>query len=116
MKKGSTNDERKSVRQGRNLVRLEGLVASASISRDGVLARRIEIPISGSREILDIECEKPEIFRVFRSLRIGQWVEVEGSVRKRFWRVGSGLASRSYIEVKSLTPGKTQTAPAPRKR
>lgn len=116
MKSKSTKVQRKGNQQGVNNVRLEGLVASATITRAGVLARRIEIPISGSREILDIECEKQEIFRVFRSLRVGQWVEVEGSVRKRFWRVGSGLASRSYIEVKSLTPGKTHTAPAPRKR
>lgn len=85
-----------------NRVHLVGVVASAMTSREGVLARRVEIPAPGAREIIDVECEKGEISRVFRGLRIDQWVEVEGQLRRRYWRDGARLASRTYVEVSRL--------------
>lgn len=85
-----------------NRVHLVGVIASAITSREGVLARRIEIPMPGAREMVDIECEKGEISRVFRSLRVDQWVEIEGQLRRRYWRDGARLASRTYVEVSRL--------------
>ena len=85
-----------------NRVHLVGVIASAITSREGVLARRIEIPTPGAREMIDIECEKREISKVFRSLRVDQWVEVEGQLRRRYWRDGARLASRTYVEVSRL--------------
>ena len=38
----------------RNRVQIIGVVASATQSREGVLSRKIEIPIPGARETLDI--------------------------------------------------------------
>lgn len=85
-----------------NRVHLVGVIASAITSREGVLARRIEIPTPGAREMVDIECEKGENLRVFRSLRVDQWVEIEGQLRRRYWRDGARLASRTYVEVSRL--------------
>ena len=89
---------------GRNQVHLVGFIATATTSRTGVLARKMEIPQPGAREVLELECEKKDIFPDFRSVRVNQWVEVRGRIRRRFWRAGSVLASRSYIEVTSITP------------
>lgn len=90
--------------KGHNQVRLVGVIASATTSREGVCARRLEIPESGAREILELECEKEEIILVFRSMKVKQWVEVRGRIRRRYWRAGGALASRTYIEVTSISP------------
>jgi hypothetical protein len=90
--------------KGYNQVRLVGILASATTSREGVFARRLEIPQSGAREIFDLECEKEEIIPVFRSMKVREWVEVRGRIRRRFWRAGGALASRTYIEVTSISP------------
>lgn len=82
-----------------NRVHLVGVIASAISSREGVLARRLEIPTPGAREVVDVECEKGEFSRVFRGLRVNQWVELEGQIRRRYWRDGAKLASRTYVEV-----------------
>lgn len=88
---------------GRNQVILVGIVASATTSRMGVLSRRLDVPQAGAREMFELECEKEEIFPSFRSARVNEWVEVRGRIRRRFWRAGNALASRSYIEVTSIT-------------
>lgn len=89
---------------GINRVRLVGVIASATRSRENTLARRIEIPIAGMRESIDLECEKGEFFTVFRKLRINQWVEIQGRIRRRYWRSGGSVASRSFVEVLRITP------------
>ena len=94
--------KRSEVHTGENFVRIQGLVASALTSREGILARRIEVVTTGAREILDLECEKKELSGVFRSLKVGQHLLVEGSIRRRFWRNGAQLVSRTYIEVNRL--------------
>ena len=40
-----------------------------------------------------------------KALRIpdGEWVEVTGALRRRFWRSPGGVASRSEVAVASLT-------------
>ncbi|NDA81284.1 MAG: hypothetical protein EBX92_09270 [Actinobacteria bacterium] len=87
---------------GINRIRLVGRIESATTSREGILGRRIEIPIPGARESFDLECNKVEIFSSFRTLKVGQWVEITGAMRRRFWRSGGAIASRSYIEVLTL--------------
>ena len=52
-------------RTPRNRVELSGVVASAPEMRNGVLSRRIEVPIVGAREILEVECENPKLFGFF---------------------------------------------------
>ncbi len=41
--------------------------------------------------------------RTALSLKAGEWVEVSGSVRRRFWQGPAGLASRWQIEGESIT-------------
>lgn len=101
---------------GRNYVEVVGIVASTASSRAGVLSRRIEIPIVGAREIIDLECENRELFPIFRSLKVGQWISLQGALRKRFWRSGAAVASRSYIELHSLKSVANRQASPTKKR
>lgn len=97
----------------RNRVQLIGVIASATLSREGVLSRKVEIPIPGARELLDIECVNREFFTLFRSLKVGDWISLEGAIRKRFWRTGASVASRSYIELQRLkSPANRPTSSA----
>lgn len=100
----SVRNEAEEERVGTNTVHLVGRIATATTSREGVFGRRIEIPIPGARESLELECENREISPLFRSLKIGEWVQIEGSIRRRFWRSGSTISSRSYIEVARVRP------------
>ena len=103
-------------RTPRNRVELSGVVASAPEMRNGVLSRRIEVPIVGAREILEVECEKPEIFRLFRSLKVGEWISLEGALRRRFWRAGASLSSRSYVELHTIKSRRNRPAAPGKKR
>lgn len=92
---------------GVNRVRLVGVVASATTSREGTLARRLEIPAidnESAREVIDLECEKSEILGAFRGLRVKDWVSLEGRIRRRYWRAGAALLSRTYVEVTQIDP------------
>ena len=100
----------------RNRVQIIGVVASATQSREGVLSRKIEIPIPGARETLDIECEKPEVFPLFRAFKVGDWISLEGAIRKRFWRSGASVASRSYIQLHSLKSHPNRPTSSAKKR
>lgn len=100
----------------RNRVQIIGVVASATQSREGVLSRKIEIPIPGARETLDIECEKPEFFALFRAFKVGDWISLEGAIRKRFWRSGASVASRSYIQLHSLKSHPNRPTSSAKKR
>ena len=37
------------------------------------------------------------------SLKAGEWVEVSGSVHRRFWQSPSGLASRWQVQAETIT-------------
>ena len=100
----------------RNRVELSGVVASAPEIHNGVLSRRIDVPIVGAREILEVECEKPEIFGLFQSLKVGEWISLEGALRKRFWRSGASLSSRSYVELHSIKSVRNRPAASGKKR
>jgi hypothetical protein len=78
-----------------NRVQSVGIIASAMTSREGVLGRRLEIPAPDARELIEIVCEKGEFSEVFRGLRVDQWVEVEGRLRRRSWRDRARMASRT---------------------
>ena len=107
-KKTAERVERNGTREsGVNRVRLVGVVASATTSREGTLARRLEIPAidnKSAREMIDLECEKSEILQAFRGLRVKDWVSLEGRIRRRYWRAGATLLSRTYVEVTQIDP------------
>ncbi len=54
-------------------------------------------------DTLDIAAWSAKSRRTAVSLKAGEWVEVSGSVRRRFWQGPAGLASRWQIEGESIT-------------
>ena len=53
-------------------------------------------------DTLDIASWSARNRRIALSLKGGEWVEVSGAVRRRFWQSPTGLASRWQIESESL--------------
>jgi single-strand DNA-binding protein len=53
-------------------------------------------------DTLDIAAWSSKSRRTAISLKSGEWVEVAGSVRRRFWQGPAGLASRWQIEAASI--------------
>lgn len=54
-------------------------------------------------DTLDIAAWNRKSRRTALSLKAGEWVEVCGSVRRRFWQGPTGAASRWQIEGESIT-------------
>jgi single-strand DNA-binding protein len=54
-------------------------------------------------DTLDIAAWSGKSRRTALSLKAGDWVEIAGSVRRRFWQGPAGLASRWQIEAESIT-------------
>lgn len=54
-------------------------------------------------DTLDIASWSARTRRTSLSLKPGEWVEVAGSIRRRFWQGPAGLASRWQIEAESIT-------------
>ena len=93
-----------------NDVLLRGRVSAAATDRElpsgeHVVEFRLIIT-RDSREgvdTLDIATWSAKSRRTALSLKPGEWVEVAGSVRRRFWQGPAGLASRWQIEGVSIT-------------
>jgi single-strand DNA-binding protein len=58
----------------------------------------------GSPRVDSLACQtmRAGIRNKVRSWESGCWVELEGTLRRRFWQGGSGLASATEIEVRSM--------------
>ncbi len=54
-------------------------------------------------DTLDIAAWSGKNRRTALSLKAGEWVEIAGSIRRRFWQGPAGLASRWQIEAESIT-------------
>ncbi len=54
-------------------------------------------------DTLDIASWGAKSRRSALSLKAGEWVEVSGSIRRRFWQSPSGLASRWQIEAEGIS-------------
>jgi single-strand DNA-binding protein len=54
-------------------------------------------------DTLDIAAWSSRMRRTVLSLKAGEWVEISGSIRRRFWQGPTGLASRWQIEAESIT-------------
>ena len=54
-------------------------------------------------DTLDIAAWSAKSRRTALSLKPGEWVEISGAVRRRFWQGPAGLASRWQIEGESIT-------------
>lgn len=102
-----------------NEVRLVGRVSGAPQERelpsgDALVTWRVVVdrpvprraPPEGVRpatvDTLDCVAWTAAVRRTARGLAEGDVVAVEGALRRRFWRAGSGAASRCEVEVESL--------------
>ena len=54
-------------------------------------------------DTIDLVCVKAVVRKRAHSLAAGEVVRVEGSLRRRFWKAGAGVASRVEVEVAGLT-------------
>ena len=54
-------------------------------------------------DTLDIAAWSGKSRRSALSLKPGEWVEIAGSIHRRFWQGPAGLASRWQIEAESIT-------------
>jgi single-strand DNA-binding protein len=50
---------------------------------------------------------KPVAQRKSATLAVGDIVEITGELRRRFWKTGAGVASRTEVEVSKITLVKT---------
>ena len=97
-----------------NEVRLVGRVGSAGLEKqlpsgDKVVEFRIVVDRRGERgkkrtvDTLDIAAWSAGTRRSALTLKVDQWVEVNGAVRRRFWQAPSGLASRWQVEAHQIS-------------
>ena len=96
-----------------NEVRLVGRVTSLAVEKelpsgDKVVEFRVVIGRgkirNGKKEVdsLDIAAWSAKARKAALAVKIDTWVEVKGSVRRRFWRAPTGLASRWQVEASEV--------------
>lgn len=96
-----------------NEVFLVGRVTSLAIEKilpsgDKVVEFRVVIGRAKSRggkkevDSLDIAAWSATARRAALAVKIDSWVQVSGSVRRRFWRAPTGLASRWQVEASEV--------------
>jgi single-strand DNA-binding protein len=99
--------------QPKNEVQLVGRVSSLAAEKllpsgDRVVEFRVVIGREKSRgskkevDSLDIAAWSSKTRRAALSLKVDTWVEIKGSVRRRFWRAPTGLASRWQVEASEV--------------
>lgn len=93
-----------------NDVLLRGRVSSLAIEKelpsgDKVMEFRIVIARSDDEgfDTIDIAAWSSKLRRTAGSLKNDQWVEVSGSIKRRFWRGAAGLASRWQIDASEIS-------------
>ena len=96
-----------------NEVFLVGRVTSLAVEKllpsgDRVVEFRVVIGREKSRgtkkevDSLDIAAWSSKARRAAMSVKVDTWVQVTGSVRRRFWRAPTGLASRWQVEASEV--------------
>ncbi len=93
-----------------NDVLLRGRVSSLAVEKelpsgDKVMEFRIVIARSNEEgfDTIDISAWSSKLRRTAGSLKSDQWVEVSGSIKRRFWRGAAGLASRWQIDASEIS-------------
>ena len=98
-----------------NEVRLVGRVSGSGQERElpsgdelvslrVVVPRTVRTPRDGAPTVdtIDVACWAARVRRTARSLADGDVVQVEGALRRRFFRAGGGAASRYEVEATTL--------------
>jgi single-strand DNA-binding protein len=93
-----------------NDVLLRGRISTLAIEKelpsgDKVCEFRIVIARSNEEgfDAIDISAWSSKLRRTALALKSDQWVEVTGSIKRRFWRGAAGLSSRWQIDANEIT-------------
>ena len=93
-----------------NDVLLRGRISTLAIEKelpsgDKVCEFRIVIARTNEEgfDAIDISAWSSKLRRTALALKSDQWVEVTGSIKRRFWRGSTGLASRWQIDANEIT-------------
>jgi single-strand DNA-binding protein len=93
-----------------NDVLLRGRISSIAVEKelpsgDKVSEFRIVIARDGELgfDAIDISAWSSKLRRTANTLKPEEWVEVKGSIKRRFWRGTTGLASRWQIDATEIT-------------
>lgn len=67
-------------------------------------AREVSASRSSGVSVDSIACQsfRAVVSRRAQSLAPGDWVRIEGTLRRRFWRAGAGLGSAMEVDVRRL--------------
>lgn len=107
---------------GQNKVHLIGRLGQQSQTKempsgDELTTFTVVVPRSGklrpgSPRVDSLACQsmKVGIRNKVLSWPAGSWVELEGTLRRRFWQSGNGLASSTEIEVRTLVRVRESTS------
>jgi single-strand DNA-binding protein len=113
-----TGEEASEIEASVNEVRLVGRLAGAPIERvlpSGTILLTFRVVVrragdqpprtEGARvptvDTVDCVAWQPRVRRIVNGWQVSDVVAVEGSLRRRFWRGASGLASRYEVQVSS---------------
>lgn len=86
-----------------NDVALRGWVTTVATERElpsGDLVVQFRIAITraeGGVDTIDLESWSAKTRRTALTLKDGEWVEISGAIRRRFWRSAQGLANRWQV-------------------
>lgn len=92
-----------------NYIKLEGRLSGEPESRtlpsgDEIVVFRIVVPREDAGRVDTIDCQVATAALRRKALKTSpdSLLALEGSLRRRFWRGASGLASRYEVEVRTL--------------
>ena len=110
MTKKTARNPEDEINLGLNEVVLRGRVSGEPLEKelpsgDRVVEFRIVVPRVNRDGVdtLDIAAWASKIRRTSLTLKTEQWVEITGSIRRRFWQGPNGLASRWQIEASTIS-------------
>ena len=93
-----------------NDVLIRGRVTSEAVEKElpsGDKVSEFRLVITRSErdgvDTLDIASWSSKLRRKSATLSINDWVEISGSIRRRFWKSPTGIASRWQIEALEIT-------------
>lgn len=65
--------------------------------------RRGDAPTAAKVDAIPCQATQSAVARRLATVESGQWIRVEGHLRRRFWRSAGGLGSAMEVEVSRLT-------------
>lgn len=106
--KSEAREETAEIDYSLNDVALRGWVTTIASERElpsGDLVVQFRIAITrpeGGVDTIDLESWSAKTRRTASSLKDGEWIEVSGSIRRRFWKSATGLASRWQVVTSEI--------------